>query len=82
MDKKQSEAEYVGANKHRSVLEGELDDLELKRQSVLRAAEEALDDKRIEAVANIIRDAVSKIFDIFRPAVQAIFTPEKAESGG
>jgi len=124
MDKKQSEAEYVGANKHRSVLEGELDDLELELITELRAlrdfeakrarlrkflermgfkvedvymrrdeverlveeerrraAEEALEEgKRIEALTNIIRDAILKIIDLFGPAVQAFFTPEK-ESG-
>jgi len=126
MDKKQSEAEYVGANKHRSVLEGELDDLELELITELRAlrdfeakrarvkemlerlglrvedvymkkdevekmveevrrkvAEEALDDKRIEAVENIIRDAVARLIELFKPVVQAFFTvPEEAFGSG
>ena len=157
MAKKRSGAEYVGASKHGSVLEGELEDLELKRQSLLRAAdkvhrlfgapgtspsagvdsgagekpkdvieeferafrdfeakrarvrevlegigfkiedvymrrdeverlveevrrkaaEEALDDKRIEAVENIICNAISKLIEMFKPAVQAFFIPEK-----
>ena len=49
-----------------------------------RATEEAMDDKRIEAVADIISDAISKIIEMFKPAVQALFTaPEGApESGG
>lgn len=49
---------------------------ETKRQ----AAEDAIDDKRIDAVANIVRDAVTKIIEMFKPAVAAYFTsaPEEA----
>jgi len=47
-----------------------------------RTAEEAIDDKRIEAVENIIRDAVARLIELFKPAVQAFLTaPEASESG-
>lgn len=35
-----------------------------------RAQEEALEDKRIEAVQNIIRDSVGKIIGMFQPAIE------------
>jgi hypothetical protein len=40
-----------------------------------RAAEEALDDKRIEAVRDIIQDAVARIIEMFKPAINMIFVP-------
>jgi len=39
-----------------------------------RAQEEIVDDKRIDAVTNIVRDAVTKIIEMFKPAVQTFFT--------
>jgi vacuolar-type H+-ATPase subunit I/STV1 len=42
-----------------------------------RAAEEMLDDKRIEAVKDIVKDAVSKVIEMFKPAVDVIFTPKE-----
>lgn len=39
-----------------------------------KAQEEAIDDKRVDAVANIVRDAVTKIIEMFKPAVEAYFS--------
>jgi hypothetical protein len=48
-----------------------------------RAQEEAIDDKRIDAVAGIIRESVSKIIEMFRPAVEVWLqsTPQQASGG-
>jgi len=76
----------------RQVLESmgfKVEDVYMKRDEVermveevkRRAAEEALDDKRIEMVGDIIRDAVARLVELFRPAVQAIFsTPATPEA--
>jgi hypothetical protein len=49
-----------------------------------RAQEEVIDDKRIDAVAGIIRESVSKIIEMFRPAVEVWLqsTPQQASGGG
>ena len=44
-----------------------------------KAKEEALDDKRIDAVVDIVRESVSKIIEMFKPAVEALFTAPEAE---
>ena len=43
-----------------------------------RAYDEALDDKRIEAVKEIISNSIAKLIELFRPAVEAMFglTPQ------
>jgi len=47
-----------------------------------KAAEEAIDDKRIDAVKAIVQDAIAKVVDLFRPAVNVIFSlPSEAPSG-
>jgi uncharacterized protein YaaW (UPF0174 family) len=44
-----------------------------------RAQEEVLEDKRIDAVADIIRDSVSRIIEMFKPAVELWFTQGGSE---
>jgi hypothetical protein len=59
-----------------------VEDLYMKRDEVerlveetkRRAAEEALDDKRIEAVSKIVSDAVAQIVGMFKPVIQAYFS--------
>jgi len=59
-----------------------VEDLYMRRDEVERlieeerrkAFEEALEDKRIKAVENIINNAISRLIELFRPAVQAFFT--------
>ena len=60
------------------------DEVEKMVEEVRRkAAEEALDDKRIEAVENIVRDAVARLIELFKPVVQAFLTVlEKASGSG
>jgi len=73
-------------SKLREVLEKlgfRVEDLYMRRDEVEKlveevkknAVEEALDDKRIEAVKNIIQDSIARLIELFRPAVQAIFSP-------
>jgi|GEM_PF-5195744 uncharacterized protein (DUF1697 family) len=45
-----------------------------------RAQEEVLEDKRIDAVADIIRDSVSRIIEMFKPAVELWFTDSQGYS--
>jgi len=49
-----------------------------------RAMEEALEDKRIEAVKSIISEAVDKVVNVFRPAVDVLLgvPPAPAAAGG
>jgi hypothetical protein len=49
-----------------------------------KAQEEAIDDKRIDAVAGIIRESVSKIIEMFRPAVELWLqsTPQQPSGTG
>jgi len=44
-----------------------------------KAREEALDDKRLDMVADLIRESVSKLIEMFRPAVEALFTAPEGE---
>jgi len=48
-----------------------------------RAYDEVLDDKRIEAVKEIISTSIAKLIELFRPAVDAIFglTPQVQQAG-
>ena len=48
-----------------------------------RAYDEALDDKRIEAVKEIISTSIARLIELFRPAVDAIFgpTPQAQQAG-
>ena len=56
------------------------DEVEQMIEEVKRKAqEEALDDKRIAAVENIVRDAVSKLIELFRPAIDALFSPPQQQ---
>jgi prefoldin subunit 5 len=50
---------------------------ETKRKTV----EEALDDKRIEAVSKIVSDAVAQIVGMFKPVVQAYFSSAPTAGG-
>jgi transposase-like protein len=63
---------YVPREEHERILE------EVRR----RAYDEALDDKRIEAVKEIISTSVAKLIELFRPAVDAIFglTPQTQQA--
>jgi hypothetical protein len=49
-----------------------------------KTIEEGLDDRKIEAVQNIVSDAVKQVVELFKPAVQVLFTPKEATapSGG
>jgi len=40
-----------------------------------KAYEEALNDKRVQAVENIISLAITRLIDMFKPAVHAFFMP-------
>jgi len=59
-----------------------VEDLYVKREEVEKlveeakraAGEDALDDKRIDAVSAIVRDAVSQIIELFKPAVSSYFS--------
>jgi hypothetical protein len=42
----------------------------LMEEAKRKAQEEAIDDKRIDAVADIIRDSITKIIEMFKPAVE------------
>jgi len=53
----------------------------LLKDAKRRATEEALDDKRIEAVKDIISDAVSQIIGLFKPAIQKYFAGLPSEGG-
>jgi uncharacterized coiled-coil DUF342 family protein len=55
----------------------------LVEEAKRKAQEEAIDDKRIDAVAGIIRESVSKIIEMFRPAVEVWLqsTPQQASGG-
>jgi len=48
--------------------------------------EEALDDRRVQEIGNIVRETVSKIIGLFQPAVQAwadwVFTARGSQGGG
>lgn len=55
------------------------DEVERLIEEVKRKAfEEALDDKRVDMVGDIIRDAIARLIELFRPAVQAFFMPAPA----
>jgi hypothetical protein len=54
---------YIPREEHERIVE------EVRR----RAYDEALDDKRIEAVKEIISTSIAKLIELFRPAVDAIF---------
>jgi len=66
-----------------------VEDVYMRRDDVERAIEEAkrraqeelVDDKRIEAVQNIVQDAVSRIIELFKPAVETLFAPKQQEVG-
>ena len=63
-----------------------VEDVYMRREEVERlieevrckAVEEALDDKRIEAVERIIDNAISRLIELFRPAVQAFLASASA----
>jgi len=56
----------------------------LMEEAKRKAQEEAIDDKRIDAVAGIIRESVSKIIEMFRPAVELWLqsTPQQPSGTG
>jgi myosin heavy subunit len=55
----------------------------LVEEAKRKAQEEAIDDKRIDAVADIIRESVTKIIEMFKPAVETFLqsTPQQASGG-
>jgi len=60
-----------------------VEDMYMRRDEVERllqeerqkAQEEMLDDKRIRAVGNIVREAIAKLTEMFKPAIDAMFAP-------
>jgi muramoyltetrapeptide carboxypeptidase LdcA involved in peptidoglycan recycling len=54
----------------------------LVEEAKRKAQEEAIDDKRIDAVAGIIRESVTKIIEMFRPAVEVWLQSAPQPSGG
>jgi prefoldin subunit 5 len=66
-----------------------VEDMYMKRDEVeklieetkRKAVEEALDDKRIEAVSKIVSDAIAQIVGMFKPVVQAYFSSTPAAGG-